>query len=187
MQPSKLRLLKSFLEVHTNIVLRLYFHGRSCWASGSFLRGNHSWSSKLSPLLFLTILLKWWWGLFFLKHDYKKTPWPLAIPDVCQFLGTTALFKPTKKGTKKKAKFSRTLCKNWHRLEKWWLRDGLPKKVAVLLDFVQMRGGGSLPKNFAHFTNCLYWVNLGMGREGETPAQIFWHIGVQKSGKSCPN
>ena len=30
------------------------------------------------------------------------------------------------------------------------------------------------------FTNCIYWVNLGMGREGETPAQIFWHIGVQK-------
>ena len=28
--------------------------------------------------------------------------------------------------------------------------------------------------------NCIYWVNLGMGREGETPAQIFWHIGVQK-------
>ena len=40
----------------------------------------------------------------------------------------------------------------------WWskkiwrsLRDGLPKKVAVLLDFVQLRGG-------------------------EGPAQIFWHI-----------
>ena len=30
------------------------------------------------------------------------------------------------------------------------------------------------------FTNCIYWVNLGMGREGETPAQIFWHIGVKK-------
>ena len=30
------------------------------------------------------------------------------------------------------------------------------------------------------FRNCIYWVNLGMGREGETPAQIFWHIGNKK-------
>ena len=54
------------------------------------------------------------------------------------------------------------------------------KKVAVLLDFVQMRGGGSCPNFCPLFTNCEYWVNLGMWREGETPAQIFWHIGVQK-------
>ena len=59
------------------------------------------------------------------------------------------------------------------------LRDGLPKKVAVLLDFVQMRGGRALPKFFVQFSR-IYWVNLGMGREGETPAQIFWHIGVKK-------
>ena len=59
-------------------------------------------------------------------------------------------------------------------------RDGLPKKVAVLLDFVQMRGGGPAQIFCPLFTNCIYWVNLGMGREGETPAQIFWHIGVKK-------
>ena len=56
-----------------------------------------------------------------------------------------------------------------------------PEKVAVLLDFVQMRGGEGPAQIFCPlFTNCIYWVNLGMGREGETPAQIFWHIGVQK-------
>ena len=42
------------------------------------------------------------------------------------------------------------------------LRDGFPKKVAVLLDFFQMRGGG-LPKLFVHFSQTVYWVNLGMG------------------------
>ena len=52
------------------------------------------------------------------------------------------------------------------------------KKVAVLLDFVQMRGGGPAQIFCPLFTNCIYWVNLGMGREGEggggeTPAQIF--------------
>ena len=63
------------------------------------------------------------------------------------------------------------------------------KKVAVLLDFVQKRGGGEGPAQMfcPLFTNCIYWVNLGMGREGETPAQIFWHIGVKKTGTSCPN
>ena len=61
------------------------------------------------------------------------------------------------------------------------LRDGLPQKIAVLLDFVQMRGGEGPAQIFCPlFTNCIYWVNLGMGREGETPAQFFWHIGVQK-------
>ena len=61
------------------------------------------------------------------------------------------------------------------------LRDGPPKKIAVLLDFVQMRGGKGPAQIFCPlFTNCIYWVNLGVAREGETPAQIFWHIGVQK-------
>ena len=58
------------------------------------------------------------------------------------------------------------------------LRDGLPKKIAVLLDFVQMRGVvEGLAQIFCPlFTNCIYWVNLGMRREGETLAQIFWNI-----------
>ena len=60
------------------------------------------------------------------------------------------------------------------------LREGLPKKIAVLLDVVQMRGGGPAQIFCPLFTNCIYWVNLGMGREGETPAQIFGHIGVKK-------
>ena len=43
------------------------------------------------------------------------------------------------------------------------------KKVAVLLDFVQMRGGGrALPKFFVNFSQTVYWVNLGMGRRGGT-------------------
>ena len=67
------------------------------------------------------------------------------------------------------------------------LRDGLPKKIAVLFYFVQMRGGPPCPNFCPLFTNCIYWVNLGMGRKGETPTQIFWHIGVQKNGTSCPN
>ena len=50
----------------------------------------------------------------------------------------------------------------------------LRNKLAVLLDFVQMRGGRALPNFFVQFSR-IYWVNLGMGREGETPAQIFWH------------
>ena len=57
------------------------------------------------------------------------------------------------------------------------VREGLPKKVAVLLDFVQLRGvEGPAQILCPLFTNCIYWVNLQMGREGETPAQIFWHI-----------
>ena len=47
------------------------------------------------------------------------------------------------------------------------LRDGLPKKIAVLLDFVQMRGGG-LPKFFVHFSQTVYigsiWGWEGRGR-----------------------
>ena len=47
-----------------------------------------------------------------------------------------------------------------------------------------MRGGGrgEGPAQFFSplFTNCIYWVNLGMRREGETPAQNLWHIDVQR-------
>ena len=45
------------------------------------------------------------------------------------------------------------------------------KKVAVLLDFVQMRGGGPCPNFLAHFHNCI----LGQFGDGE--------IG----GYPCPN
>ena len=52
-----------------------------------------------------------------------------------------------------------------------------------------MRGGRALPKFVVHFSQTVYWINLGMGKmgRGETPAQIFCHIGVQKSGTSCLN
>ena len=54
------------------------------------------------------------------------------------------------------------------------LGEGLPKKVAVLLDFVQLRGEEGPAQIFCPlFTNCMYWVNLGMGREGETPCPNF--------------
>ena len=52
------------------------------------------------------------------------------------------------------------------------------KKGAV---FLSKWGGGVPAQIFCPlFTNCIYWVNLGMGREGETPAQIVWHIGIKK-------
>ena len=68
------------------------------------------------------------------------------------------------------------------------LRDGLPKKSSCSFGFCPNEGGGGPAQFFCPlFTNCIYWVNLGMGREGETPAQIFWHIGIIKSGTVCPN
>ena len=58
------------------------------------------------------------------------------------------------------------------------------RKVAVLLDFVQMRGGGrALPKSFVRFSHTVYIGSIWgweFEREGETPAQIFWHIAVKK-------
>ena len=45
-------------------------------------------------------------------------------------------------------------------------------------------GGGPCPIFCPLFTNCIYWVNLGMGREGETPAQIFGTLPFKKSGTS---
>ena len=56
------------------------------------------------------------------------------------------------------------------------------KKWLFFFYFVQMRGWGgrALPKFFVTFSQTVYWVNLGIGRKGETPAQFFWHIGVQK-------
>ena len=50
-----------------------------------------------------------------------------------------------------------------------FIREGFPKKVAVLLDFVQMRGGGrTLPKSFVHYSQTVYigsiWGWGGRGR-----------------------
>ena len=63
------------------------------------------------------------------------------------------------------------------------IREGFTKKVAVLLDFVQMREGGgrALPKFFVYFSQTVYRVNLGMGMRGlETPAQFFGTLGCIK-------
>ena len=70
------------------------------------------------------------------------------------------------------------------------LREGLPIRSSCSFGFCPNEGGGGLgpAQNFCPlFTNCMYWVNFGMEREGETPAQIFWHIRIQKSGTSCQN
>ena len=61
------------------------------------------------------------------------------------------------------------------------LREGFPKKVAVLLDFVQMRGGEGLAQFFCPlFTNCILGQFGDEDGEGETPAQFFWYIGIKK-------
>ena len=45
-----------------------------------------------------------------------------------------------------------------------------------------MRGGGgrARPKFFVHYSQTVYWVNLGMGREGETPAEILGILALKK-------
>ena len=64
------------------------------------------------------------------------------------------------------------------------LRDGLTKKIAVLLDCAQMRGGRALPKFFVHFSQTLYTGSIwGWG----APAQIVCILAFKKSGTSCPN
>ena len=66
------------------------------------------------------------------------------------------------------------------------LRKVSRKKVAVLLDFVQMRGVGEGPAQIfcPLFTNCIYWVNLGMGRP---LPKFFGTLALKKSGTSCLN
>ena len=54
------------------------------------------------------------------------------------------------------------------------VRDGLPKKIAVLLDFVQMRGGRALPKFFVHFSQTVYILGqFGDGEGGGDPCPNF--------------
>ena len=59
------------------------------------------------------------------------------------------------------------------------LGEGFPKKSSCSFGFCPNEGGEDPAQIFCPlFTNCTYWVNLGMGRDGEISAQIFWHIGV---------
>ena len=95
-------------------------------------------------------------------------------------------------------KMSLTIC---FQLRKFWydninflrrkqpktVRGGLQKKSSCAFGFCPNGGGGPAQIFCPPFTNCIYWVNLGRGREGKTPAQIFWYIGVKKSGTSFPN
>ena len=69
------------------------------------------------------------------------------------------------------------------------VRDGLPKKVAVLLDFVQMRGGGGPCPNFLSTFHKLYILGqFGDGEGGGDPCPIFFGtLAFKKSGTSCPN
>ena len=61
------------------------------------------------------------------------------------------------------------------------LKEGFMKKSSCSFGFCpNEEGGRALPKIVVHFLQTICWVNLGMGREGETSAQIFWHIGVQQ-------
>ena len=71
----------------------------------------------------------------------------------------------------------------WY-LSRVYLREGLPKKSSRPFGFCPNEGGGgrALPNFFVHFSQTVYigsiWGWGGGGRE--TPAQIFWYIGVQK-------
>ena len=60
------------------------------------------------------------------------------------------------------------------------LGEGFPKKSSSSFGFCPNEGGEGPAQIFCPlFTNCTYWVNLGMGRDGEISAQFFfWHIGV---------
>ena len=62
------------------------------------------------------------------------------------------------------------------------------KKVAVLLDFVQMRGGRALPKFFVHFSQTVYIGSIwGWGGRGRPLPKFFGTLAFKKSGTSCPN
>ena len=68
------------------------------------------------------------------------------------------------------------------------LREGLPKKIAVLLDFVQLRGGRALPKFFVHFSQTVYIGSIwGWGGRGRPLPKFFGTLAFKKSGTSCPN
>ena len=62
------------------------------------------------------------------------------------------------------------------------------KKVAVLLDYVQMRGGRALPKFFVHFSQTVYIGSIwGWGGRGRPLPKFFGTLTFKKSGTSCPN
>ena len=51
-----------------------------------------------------------------------------------------------------------------------------------------MRGGKALPKFVVHFSQIEYIRSIwGWGGRGRPHAQIFWHIGIQKSWYKLSN
>ena len=55
------------------------------------------------------------------------------------------------------------------------------KKVALLLDFVQMRGGRALPKYFVHFSQTVYIGSIwGWGERGRSLPNLFGPLAFQK-------
>ena len=61
------------------------------------------------------------------------------------------------------------------------LREVLPKKVAVLLDFVQLRGGRALPKFFVHFSQTVYIGSIwGWGGRGRPLPKFFGTLAFKK-------
>ena len=68
------------------------------------------------------------------------------------------------------------------------LGEGLPKKVAVLLDFVRLRGGRVLSKFFVHFSQTVYIGSIwGWGGKWRPLPKFFNTLAFKKSGTSCPN
>ena len=66
------------------------------------------------------------------------------------------------------------------------LGEGLLKKVAVLLDFVQLRGGRALPKFFVHFSQTVYIGSIwGWGGRGRPLPKFFGTLAFKKSGICC--
>ena len=54
-----------------------------------------------------------------------------------------------------------------------FLREGFPKKVAVLLDFVQLRGGGPCPNFLSTFHKLYILGQFGDGEGGGDPCPNF--------------
>ena len=142
---------------------------------GWFVNLSRGFSSTNSHL-FSCCCFWWWWLVIFLQGVLKK--------GLTEFWGLCweAIFwaKVVISGHVHTLKISGSIMR---------LKDGLPRKNCCSFGFCPNEGGEGPAKNFCPlFTNFIYWVNLGMGREGETPTQFFLaHWRSKKRGTSCPN
>ena len=62
----------------------------------------------------------------------------------------------------------------------WGLREGFMKKIAVLLDFVQMRGGGSCPNFLSTFHKLYIESILGWRGRGRPLPKFFGTLAIKK-------